>query len=110
MARAKRICPKPNCPKVVNKRYCVEHEQEYEAKRGTKRQRGYDAQFNRTRKWWEPRVELGLVDCWRCGKPLEPGITWHLGHDDDDRTIIRGPECPPCNLSAAGKASHKYDH
>ena len=32
---------------------------------------------------------------------------WHLGHADHDRGITMGPECTLCNLSAAGKASHR---
>lgn len=31
--------------------------------------------------------------------------TRHLGHDDHDRSITRGPECVECNLTAAGRAS-----
>ena len=49
-----------------------------------------------------------LVLCWRCQDPHQPitGRQWHLGHDDHDRTITRGPEHERCNLSAAGHASH----
>lgn len=46
-----------------------------------------------------------VVHCWRCLTPIDP-TNWHLGHDDDDRRITRGPEHPACNLSAAGRASH----
>jgi hypothetical protein len=52
-------------------------------------------------------VATGEVSCWRCLEPILPGADFHLGHDDNDRTIIRGPEHPLCNLSAAGKASHQ---
>jgi hypothetical protein len=48
-------------------------------------------------------VEAGAGYCWRCGGWLQPGRMFHLGHDDNDRTIIRGPECPSCNLTAAGR-------
>jgi hypothetical protein len=30
--------------------------------------------------------------CWRCGGWVNPSIPWHLGHDDVDRSIYRGPE------------------
>jgi hypothetical protein len=40
--------------------------------------------------------------CWRCGAPIDPN-NWHLGHDDYDRRLYRGPECPPCNLATAGR-------
>ena len=80
----KRNCPKPNCIQVADGRYCTEHNREHEAKRGTRQQRGYNAKYDRDRKWWKVRVDLGLVDCWRCSKPLEPGAVFHLGHDDND--------------------------
>lgn len=46
-------------------------------------------------------VAAGLAYCWRCGQHLPPGKPWHLGHDDHNRSLIRGPECPGCNLKAA---------
>lgn len=45
--------------------------------------------------------DAGHAHCWRCGKHIPPGATVHAGHDDHDRTVYRGPECPPCNLKAA---------
>lgn len=50
-------------------------------------------------------VDAGRAYCWRptCRTFLPPGKPWHLGHDDDDRRIIRGPECVPCNLGAASR-------
>lgn len=29
---------------------------------------------------WAPRVEAGLVVCWRCGLLITPGQDWDLGH------------------------------
>lgn len=109
MPRAKRICARPGCTKPVNKRYCTQHDAEYEAKRGTKKERGYGADFWALRRQWESKVAAGEVNCWRCKERIDPQQTWHLGHDDNNRAIIQGPEHPRCNLSAAGKASHKYD-
>lgn len=103
MPRAKRICPKPGCPKTVNKRYCTEHEQQYERERGTAHQRGYNSAYRVARKKLKPAVEAGTTQCWRCGNLIHPNTEWHLGHDDNDRSIIRGPEHPHCNTSAAGK-------
>lgn len=65
------------------------------------RQRKYDSPEHRTtRAYYAPLVAAGLVRCWRCGARLVPG-RWQLGHDDDDPSITRGPECTPCNLRAA---------
>ena len=33
----------------------------------------------RLRAWWAPRVATGLVRCWRCGVPIRPEESWHLG-------------------------------
>lgn len=109
MPKGWRPCPKPHCPEPTppGQRYCEAHLAEYEQARGTKTERGYGKAFQSDRKAWARIIALGGVTCWRCHKPIQPGAPWHLGHDDDDRTIIRGPECPPCNLSAAGKASHR---
>lgn len=44
--------------------------------------------------------------CWRCGKALgtRRGTDWVLGHDDHDRAVHRGPECPGCNYATATRA------
>jgi hypothetical protein len=65
------------------------------------RQRGYTTAHDRERARWAPRVDAGLVDCWRCTQPIEPGRPWDLGHNDD-RTAWNGPEHRHCNRSAAG--------
>lgn len=65
---------------------------------------GYGYQHQQARKAWAPLVAEGTVTCWRCGQPIHPLAEWHLGHDDWDRTIIRGPEhARECNLSAAAR-------
>jgi hypothetical protein len=64
--------------------------------------RGYGRGHKEERKRWEPKVDAGLVDCWRCGQPIEPGRPWDLGHDDEDRTIWRGPEHLTCNRKTGG--------
>ena len=108
MPRAPRVCLEPGCPDLTDTGYCTQHRRERDKARGTKAQRGYGPTFQADRKWWAKRVALGIVRCWRpeCQKLLAPSH-WHLGHDDEDRSVIRGPECPECNLSAAGRASHE---
>ena len=71
-------------------------------------QRGYGHGHQQIRAHYQAIIDSGeAVYCWRpdCGRQLY-GTDWHLGHDDNDRTIYRGPECIHCNLSAAGKKSH----
>lgn len=107
MARAPRVCLEPDCPDLTATGYCDTHRRARDKARGTKAQRGYGKTFVQTRAWWKPRVEAGIVDCWRCGVRLQPSEPFDLGHDDDNREIIRGPEHPRCNRSAAGKSAHR---
>lgn len=101
---AGRRCPGPLCPTILTgtQRYCPRHATEYEARRGTPKQRGYDSSHNAQRRAIQARIDLGeTVCCWRCGTRIT-GRVWDLGHDDHDRTITRGAECQPCNRSAGG--------
>lgn len=107
MARARRICPKLNCPKIANGRYCPEHNTAYEKERGTRQQRGYGAGHQSKRKAWEAGVKAGAVSCARCGQQIHPGTDWALDHEDHDRTKYLGPSHKHCNDSAGGKAAHR---
>lgn len=78
--------------------------------RGRRQQRGYDVDYDRKHREWQRRLDAGeRVTCWRCaeqGKPHTVDPTpgqWHLGHDNQDRSIIRGPQCPGSNLADAGR-------
>ena len=103
----KRVCNETGCPVLIDgPGRCPQHQRDAETRRGSRQARGYDARHDATRKRWKPIVDAGLVNCWRCGGTLDPS-SWHLGHDDHDRSKYRGPECPPCNLSAGGKAAHR---
>lgn len=55
-------------------------------------------------------VASGRAHCWRCGRHLPPGSTAHAGHDDHNRTIYRGPECPPCNLKSAARKGNRISN
>ena len=106
MPRAQRICGKPGCPKPVAKRYCTEHDAEYETKRGNSSQRGYGATHRSARKRWASRVERGIVSCARCQQPILPNQAWALDHSDD-RLSYLGPSHANCNNSAGGKNAHQ---
>lgn len=73
-----------------------------EAARQRKRQYN-SAEYKDAKAQAQLQVDAGLAHCWRCGKWLAPQREWHLGHDDHNRLIIRGPECPPCNVKAASR-------
>lgn len=63
--------------------------------------------YRRARAAIQAQVAAGTAYCWRCGRYLPPGAPVHTGHDDYDRSIIRGPECPACNLSAAARKGNR---
>lgn len=49
-------------------------------KRGSTTARGYGWAHQRERAKWVPKVKAGLVNCWRCGQPIQPNAQWDLGH------------------------------
>lgn len=104
----KRVCLEPGCPTLTTKSRCPDHERQRDRARGTRQERGYDAGHDKLRAAWQRLLDDGAeIYCWRCqlnGKHTRIDPTdWHLGHDDEDRSRHRGPECPPCNLATAGR-------
>jgi hypothetical protein len=66
----------------------------------TKSDRGYGTHHRRLRKIWAIKVEAGGVRCARCGRLIQPGAPWDLGHDDNNRQLYAGPEHRRCNRGA----------
>lgn len=96
-----RACAQPGCPALVRSGRCAKHRKTHERERGSRQARGYDATHDRLRADYQRQMDRGKVFvCWRpnCDEVIDPEH-WHLGHDPYDRSIYRGPECPPCNLS-----------
>jgi|SRR5690349_6971663 len=109
MARM-RVCAEPGCPTLGTTSRCTEHTRQVERARGTRQQRGYDAEHDSLRDKWKPKVELGGVHCHAvvCVMPARLILLcqpWDLGHTED-RTTWTGPEHRRCNRSAGGKAAH----
>lgn len=113
---ARRVCLEPGCPKLTDSPRCPAHTRAQDKARGSRHARGYDAGHTRRRAAWQARMDAGeVVYCWRDQRPdltawpcLTPGVPvdpsdWHLGHDDTDRAVTRGPEHPGCNLPTAGR-------
>lgn len=93
-------------PKGSYRGRCKECNKERDQNRGSTAQRGYGYAHQKRRAAIQDRVDAGeVVRCWKCGDRLLKSA-WHLDHGPG-RVRYRGPSCPPCHLSIAGKAAHK---
>ena len=104
-----KVCLEPGCGSLTKRTRCRDHERAKDKARGTRAERGYGAEHEALAREYQQRMDQGeRFTCWRCDKPLgaRRGIDWQLGHDDQDRSKYRGPECPPCNLATSGRSSH----
>lgn len=98
-----------DCGAPGHRRLCPVCTRGRDRRRGSTTRRDYGWRHQQERAVWQERIDAGEpVTCWRpdCSNPIT-GRAWHLGHDDEDRRITRGPECVDCNLHHAGKAAHK---
>lgn len=102
---AKRPCI--DCGTLTDQTRCPVHraakQRARDQQRGSSTARGYDSRHERLREAWRPEVEAGRISCWRCEKLIEPAQKWHLGHDDHDRSVYRGPEHVDCNCATSGR-------
>ncbi len=61
-----------------------------------------------------PLVESGGAVCWRCGRPILPGQSWHAGHvigrehGGPDSIENLAPEHERCSTSAGGKSGSQH--
>ena len=95
-----RVCTTPGCPELVTSGHCTTHRREHDRARGTRQQRGYDATYDARRRADQRALASGAVlMCWRCSGVVLPH-DYSLGHCDDDRRVIHGPEhLRKCNLA-----------
>ena len=97
----KRVCLEPGCPELIDRgSRCTTHARAKDKTRGTRQQRGYDADYDATRRADMRRLTQGeTLWCWRCGDEVRAG-DYSLGHCDDDRSVLHGPEhLRGCNLA-----------
>jgi hypothetical protein len=98
-----KVCAEPGCPTLTHSTRCTGHTRARDKARGTRQQRGYDSAHTRLRATYQQRMDSGeTFTCWRCTKAIDPSA-WHLGHDDADRSMYRGPECVGCNTATSGR-------
>ena len=99
-----RVCAEPGCPTLTTGRRCTTHQAEVEVARGTRQQRGYDAEHMATRAQLLPLAYGTLCPLGgpRCVGYMYPHHELHLDHtiplaidstSRGDRIV-----CAPCNL------------
>ena len=76
-------------------------------RRGNTTVRGYGSAHQRLRARLAPIVATGTVACARCGRLIEPGQPWDLGHVDGDKTRYTGPEHQDCNRAAGAQQRNR---
>lgn len=101
------VCTEPGCPELTDRTRCPAHRRQRERARGTRQQRGYDADYDRMRRGLEQQLAAGeVLTCWRCDHVVFPHDL-SLGHCDDDRSILHGAEHLSCNVgSTTGDCPH----
>lgn len=99
-----------NCPHLIPRgtRYCPTHARQYEQRRGSSTARGYDHAHRTRAEAYRAQVRAGHpIRCWRCGQLITNPDDLDLGHDDNDRSVTRGPEhARACNRAEAGRRAH----
>lgn len=103
-----RVCCRPGCPTLIPAGTrigkCPPCARKADKANAEAAGRVYGPEHRKIRAEIVSRMLAGeTVSCWRCGDPIDSPDDMHLGHDDNDRSITRGPEHRRCNLSAAGR-------
>jgi len=75
---AMRVCLEPGCPTLTTTRRCTTHQAQVEVARGTRQQRGYDAEHMATREALLP-MAYG-TPCPLCSEYMWPHQELHLDH------------------------------
>ena len=88
------------------KSQCATCQRETARNRGTTTERGYGAPHKALRAHWQTLITRQPQPCTRCGQPITTHDTWHLDHDDHDRSKYRGPSHATCNTAAGGRLAH----
>ena len=108
---ARRVCLTSGCGRIGEwtRGRCPDCARDHDRARGTRQQRGYDAEHDRERARWQRVLDQGSPvscrnpHCLTPDTPVDPKH-WHLGHTPR-RDTWRGPEHPDCNLTEAGSHS-----
>lgn len=103
---AKKPCIEQGCSKAATGPRCPDHQQAWEAARGSRHARGYGSAHDRRRtsllRLWRAAVARGLTwYCEHCGEPLVPGQPVDAAHGTPLRSnpaaVASGLAHPACN-------------
>lgn len=77
----RRVCL--DCPAIIPttayRGRCPACNRQRDQARGSRQERGYDAEHDRLRRQYQRRLDVGeVIPCARCGQPVTP--PWHLDH------------------------------
>lgn len=95
---ALRVCAEPNCPALTASTRCNEHTRAKDKARGTRQERGYDAEYERQLK--SPDY-VAATHCSECGERFTQDNPKTGGHSVALRNGGKGskilPHCRRCN-------------
>jgi hypothetical protein len=93
-----KVCLEPGCPSLTNTSRCERHTRERDKARGTRQQRGYDAEYEAQLK---SPTYLEATHCAACGKPFTADNPKTGGHSTAIRKGGKGSKilahCRSCN-------------
>lgn len=84
-------CAYPSCPELTNGRYCDKHQKkvtkEYDTRRGSATERGYDNRWRRTRLRYLTEHPL-CVECQKVGKLTPANTVDHIKPHKGDKELF----------------------
>lgn len=93
-----KVCLEPGCPVLTSKSRCPAHTRSHDKARGTRQQRGYDADYEQQLR--SPEY-LSATHCGNCGEPFTADNPKTGGHSVAIRAGGKGskvvPHCRRCN-------------
>lgn len=96
--KPKKPCNQPACHELTNETYCQQHKRDYDRKRGTAAERGYDWRWNKYSRWYRMNNPI----CVMCRN----GPSQHTDHIK----AVAGPDDPlfwnPSNHQALCHSCH----
>ncbi|HEY3363938.1 MAG TPA: HNH endonuclease signature motif containing protein [Symbiobacteriaceae bacterium] len=107
--KPQRPCTTPGCPNLTQGGPCPEHAKKRERDRGSAAERGYDARWQRYRKWFLAQPENALCRiCLQSGTVTASTVVDHIKPHKGDYELFWDPTdhqgtCKPCHDSKTAR-------